>query len=243
MGTEAFWVPAVLAAVSAGGQAVNTAQAQNRANNSEISSIQQQQQLESQAANQATQLTRQIAQNNPQKIQGQETNAFVNNLRKNQAATSGSGGTSFNPTSGAGSSLSPVVGGSKRYSSDVGASQQAGEQYGNSTATDMAAIDGAVRQRQNEGLAMSGLSTNLNLMGAQSSALQFVNQLRTNAAGQADPWVNLAANLVGNAGTSLSKNTPSWLSNGSSGAGITNGGGIGGQSWESLASAGQGPDN
>lgn len=172
-----------------------------------MSNIGQQQQLESKAANEATQLTQQIAKNNPQQIQAQETSAFVNNLRKNQGATNPSGG-SLNPTAGAGSALSPVVGGSARYNADVGNAQTAQEQYGNTTANEVAAVDAAVRQRQNEGLAMNSLATNLNTLGAQSSALNFVNQLRAQAGGQTNPWVSLGTNLLGNAGTSLSKNWP-----------------------------------
>ena len=44
-GTEEFWVPAVLAAVSAGGQAINQSNANSRAQNTEVQNITQQQQL------------------------------------------------------------------------------------------------------------------------------------------------------------------------------------------------------
>ena len=55
----------------------------------------------------------------------------------------------------------------------------------------MANADAAVRQRQNEGLAMQTLGTNLNTIGAESYTKNFVDQLRAQTAGQQSPWVSL----------------------------------------------------
>jgi hypothetical protein len=74
----------------------------------------------------------------------------------------------------------------------------------------MSAVDAAVRQRQNEGLAMQTLGTNLNLLGAQSGATGFVNQLRAQAAGQTSPWASLFSNILGGTANSAAKN--GWFS-------------------------------
>jgi len=66
----------------------------------------------------------------------------------------------------------------------------------------MGAIDAAVRQRQNEGLAQQTLGTNLNTLGAQSYTKNFVDQLRAKASGQATTWVGLLGQLATNYGMS-----------------------------------------
>ena len=196
MGTEAFWVPAALAAVSAGGQYVNQKNAASRQDQGEAQAIRDQQQIQTEAAGKASALTKQIATNTPTQIANQATGDYVSNLRKNAAGGS---------QPGASSALAPAAGGSARYNKDVGTSQAAVGGYGNDLAGTMGQIDAAVRQRQNEGLAQQTLGTNLNTLGAQSYTKNFVDQLRAQASGVANPWVGLASSLIGGLGTGLQK--------------------------------------
>lgn len=83
-------------------------------------------------------------------------------------------------------------------------------------AGEMGAIDAAVRQRQNEGLAQQTLGTNLNTLGAQSYTKNFVDQLRAKASGQANPWVGLLGQLATNYGMSAAGSA---LGNGASAGG------------------------
>ena len=197
-GTEAFWIPAAIAAAGAAGQGVNQMQANKRASNAEVQSIANQAQYRNQATNQVKNLTQQIAQNSPQQIANKETSDFVNTLRKNQAGSAQPGATGTSDTNfGAPvSALPPAGGASARYKSDAGAAQQQVQQYGDTTAKQIGAIDSAVRQRQNEGLAMNTLGTNLNTLGAESYTKNFVDQLRSQAAGQTNPWVSLFSNML-----------------------------------------------
>jgi hypothetical protein len=203
MGTEEFWVPAVLAAVGTGAQAINQSNANTRAQNAEVQALQNQQQYRQQANDQVKALTQQIAQNSPQQIANQETSQFVNTLRKNEAGTASGESTNFGAPI---SALAPVAGASSRYNSDVGNAQQQVEQYGNTYAGQAGAIDAAVRQRQNEGLALNTLGTNLNLLGAESAGTGFVNQLRAQAASQANPWVSLFGGVLSQGANSMAKN-------------------------------------
>lgn len=200
MGTEAFWVPAAIAAVGAGAQGINQMQANKRASNSEVQSIIDQQQYRQQANDQVKNLTQQIATNSPQQIASKETGDFVNTLRKNAAGSAAPGATSSsaNDTNfGAPvSAMPPAAGASSRYKSDTAASQKQVQQYGNTYANEIGNIDAAVRQRQNEGLALNTLGTNLNTLGAESYTKNFVDQLRSQAAGQANPWVGLFSNML-----------------------------------------------
>lgn len=234
-GTEEFWVPAVMAAVSAGGQAINQSNANSRAQNSEAQSIADQQQYRQQANDQVKNLTQQIATNSPQQIANQETGSFVNTLRQNAAGSAQPGATSSNQNDtnfGAPvSAMPPAAGASSRYKSDAASAQQQTQQYGNTYAGEIGQIDAAVRQRQNEGLAQQTLGTNLNVLGAESYTKNFVDQLRSQAAGQSNPWVSLFSNMLGkgaqayamNAGGSPPTNLTSQYSGGyqpTSGTGV-----------------------
>jgi hypothetical protein len=209
VGTEAFWIPAALAAVSAGGQAINQNNANQRAQNAEVQSIASQQQYRQQANDQVKALTQQIATNTPQQLEDQETSQFVNTLRKN-AAGSAAGGTTANDPNNFGAPVSAlpqnIGGASKQYKTSAANSQQETQQYGNTEAGQMSAIDSAVRQRQNEGLALNTLGTNLNVLGGESAGTGFVNQLRAQAASQANPWASLFSGILGGAAQGMSKN-------------------------------------
>ena len=126
MGTEAFWIPAVLAAVSAGGQAVNQSNANSRAQNAEVQNIDQQQQYRQQANDQVKALTQQISTNDPQQIASKEESQFVNTLRNAQAGTAAGGASNTNSnTFGQPVSALPqnVAGASKSYQQSANASQ------------------------------------------------------------------------------------------------------------------------
>lgn len=199
MGTEAFWIPAAIAALGTGAQAVNQSNANQRASNSEAQSIANQQQYRQQANDQVKNLTQQIATNNPQQIANKETSDFVNTLRRNAAGSATPGAASSTSDSNFGapvSALPPAAGASSRYKSDAASSQKETQQYGQDYATEIGNIDAAVRQRQNEGLALNTLGTNLNTLGAESYTKNFVDQLRSQAAGQANPWVGLFSGML-----------------------------------------------
>lgn len=198
MGTEAFWIPAAIAAAGAVGSGVNQMNANKRASNTEAQSIANQAQFREQANSQVKNLTNQITQSNPQQIANKETSDFVNTLRKNAAGSAQPGATSASDTNfGAPvSALPPASGASSRYKSDTATSQKETQQYGTTEAGQMSAIDSAIRQRQNEGLALNTLGTNLNTLGAESYTKNFVDQLRAQAAGQANPWAGMFGNIL-----------------------------------------------
>ena len=87
MGTEEFWIPAVLAAVGTGASAYNSISANQRSQAQEAQGIQQQQALRQQAAGMVNKTVQSIAASDPAALQRQATGAFVNQLRTNEAAT------------------------------------------------------------------------------------------------------------------------------------------------------------
>ena len=206
MGTEAFWVPLAIAAVSGGAQAVNQSDANKRAQNAQVQAIANQQMLRGQANDLVTKQIQNIAQSNPQQLAAKATGDYVAQLRRN-AAGAASGTTSGSQTFGQSTSALPAnVNGSSRYNTDVANSQKEVQQYGDTEAGQMGQIDAAVRQRQNEGLQMQTLGTGLNTLNAQSYGQSFVDQLRAQAAGQSNPWISLGASILGAAAQGASKN-------------------------------------
>jgi small-conductance mechanosensitive channel len=213
MAAAAFWVPTLLTAASAGAQYVNQNNAQNRQNNAEVQAINNQQQIRGNANAQIKALTNQIGQNTPAQIQGKETGAFVDTLRKNAAGSTQGGATNQNPTNGGQSvsALAPVAGSNPRYNADKATSQAEVQDYGQTNAKELSAVDAAVRQRQNEGLAMQTLQSRLNQLGAQSQVQNFTDQLRAQAAGQASPWVSLFSKVGTGLAGGMAKN--GWFTN------------------------------
>lgn len=238
MGTEAFWVPALLTAVSAGGQYANQRAATTRQNNAETQAIVNQEALRGTANAQVRNLTNQIARNDPNQIAAKSTGDYVAQLRKN-AAGSTQGGSTTGGTQTAGqstSALPPSSVGSSRYAGSTAAGQKEVQDFGNTYANEMGQIDAATRMRQNEGLAMGTEATNLNTLGLESYGQNFVDQLRAQAAGQTNPWITLGSNLLGGAANQMSTNPDAYFSPGASkygkipkgGAGIMNDTGLGG---------------
>jgi hypothetical protein len=213
-GTEEFWVPAVIAGLSAAATGVNQMQATKRANNAETQAIANQNQIRGEATGQVKALTDQIAKSNPQQLAAKQTGDFVNTLRSAAASKTA-------PTS----ALDPAAAGANsRYNSDVARSQGDVQTYGNTQANETSAIDSAVRQRQNESLAQQTLGAGLNGLGIQSQAQSFVDQLRAKQAGQSNPWVNLAAGMVGGGAKAYAQNPDMFgKNNGNLNAGNVNG--------------------
>jgi hypothetical protein len=207
-GTEEFWIPAAISAIGAIGGGINQMNATKRAQNAEVGAIDDQNQYRQEANDQVKNLTQQIATNNPQQIANQEQSQFVNTLRKNQAGSAAGGSTSTNPTNFGQpvSALAPAAGASSRYKSDAASSQKQTQQYGNDYAGEMSAIDAAVRQRQNEGLALNTLGTNLNVLGAESYTKNFADQLRAQAASQTNPYASLFASMLQKGAGAYAKN-------------------------------------
>lgn len=216
MGTEEFWVPAAMAALSAGGQYVNQQKANTRQNNAEVQSIADQQALRGQANAQVRGLTQQIAQDNPAQIAAKSTGDYVAQLRNNAAgSTQGGSTTGGSQTFGQSSSALPpnsVAGANARFGSDLASGQQQVQDFGNTYAKEMGNIDAGTRMRQNEGLAMQTEAGNLNTIGLNSYGTNFVDQLRAQASGQPNPWVSLASGLLGGAANQMSTSPNSFFS-------------------------------
>lgn len=225
MGTEAFWVPALLSAAGSGASYINQQQANNRAQGAQVQNIEEQEATQQKANSEVNALTKQVAQNSPQTLADQLTGNLISTLRKNSVGAQTGSGTTGSPINfGASTSGLPAnVGGSNRYNSDVANTQTQVDNYGNQEAKLMGNIEAPTRQRQNEGLAMQTLGSNLNLLSGQSYTQNFVNQLRSQAAGQQNPWLTLLSGAASGAGSTLSKNWGAGTGTGAAANGLNTG--------------------
>jgi len=226
MGTEAFWIPAAMAAVSAIGQGVNQQNATKRSNNAEVQALTNQNQFKNQANSLVNQQTRNIATSDPNALKNQEESAMVNTLRQNVGGSTGTASKSPTNFGAPTSALGPTPSGSSRYNADKAAAGTQVQNYGNTIAGQESALDSAIRQRQNEGLQMQTLGANLNNLNAQSMAQGFVDQLRARAVGTPNPWVTMFTQGLGGAASGMSKN--GWFTGGGGSNPLLGNGSIGG---------------
>jgi hypothetical protein len=211
MGTEEFWVPAVMAAVGTGAQAINTSNANKRQQNATVQGIDNQATIRGQAMRDVNNQTNKIAQSSPNDIANKETGDFVNSLRKNVGGTTGTASTSPSNFGAPTSALGPTPGASSRYSKDSAAAAAQTQSYGTAQAGEVGAVDSAINQRKNEASGMQSLTARMNLLNAQSSKQAFLDNMRATQVGQGSPWVSMFANMMKGLGSSASKN--GWFSN------------------------------
>lgn len=217
MGTEAFWIPAAIAAVGTGAQAYNQHKAATGADEAQAAAIRNQENTQAEGVAAARKTTSNIAKSNPNDIANKATADYVATARKAAASSATGGAQTFGqPTT----SLGDTPGASGRFKSDSAAGTKQVQDYGNTYAGEMGQLDAAVRQRQNEGLSMEDLQTHLNTLGQKSWGQNFVDQLRAQVAGQANPWVNLLGGM-------LQKGASAYAMNAGGGAGMIPKGGTG----------------
>jgi len=191
----AFVVPAVMTALSAAGTAYTQVSASNKANAAEVAGIEQQQQTRQQAAGAVNREVQNISASNPAALKAQSSADFTSNLRANEAAT--------NPLL---SGASTVPGSNKKYQANTAIDSTNVSDFADNLVNNMAGMNAAVKQRQQEQLSMGTLQTNLGLFGQQSGANSFITQLRAAQAGQINPYEGSAASALGGLAQGVSKN-------------------------------------
>lgn len=193
----AFLIPTLLSAAGTAAQYVNSSRANQNQNAAEVQSIQDSQKYKTAANQDVTQLTSQIAKDNPAQLQDQATQKYIQAIRSNVGS-----GTQPNIES----SLSGQSGANPRYATAEKNSSATVQNFGDTLASEKAGTDAAVRQRQNEGLDMGTLATQLSGLNQNAYSTGYADQLRATTAGQQNPWVMAAASALGNYANAMSKN-------------------------------------
>jgi hypothetical protein len=198
----AFIIPAIATAA----QYFNQRNANQREQNVLTGNEAQQNTYRNNALSLVNQQANAIKNSNPNAPGLNPTGDLVKTLRANVGAANAPAAADTNfgaPTS----ALGKVPGASSRYTKDAAAAAGETQKYGNTYASEIGNIDAAVKQRQNEALAMQTLTGGINQIGEESYTSNFVNQLRAQAAGQTNPWISLFANMATKGATAAAANS------------------------------------
>ncbi len=186
MGSEAFWIPAAIAAVGTGVQQVDAHKTAQRQDEEAAQGIRIQGDTQQKADAQIAQNIKSLQGSSPEAARANAANAFITQLRRNSAESTGV----------------PVAGGSARYKGDIATSNQNVADYGANLADTQSRILAPNLQRQQEGQNSQQLAANLSEIGRQSQANQFLSQLRMRGITN-DPWMQAGGSILEGVGNGM----------------------------------------
>lgn len=213
MGTEALWVPAVIAAVGAGVQAKETHDVAKEQDEAAAQGIRTQAGRQREADARVQQEVNKLGESTPEDSQRQATDAFMQQLKRTRSQAHGGG------------SVGAV---SDAYNTDSANASTAVDQYGANRASVLGRISAPGLQRTAETVSRLRAGSELGQIGRNAAGDDFLNQLRMSQI-QANPWVMAGGQVLQSAGSGMAA---------SSGAGATKrppkgygGTGYGGGAW------------
>lgn len=181
MGTEAAWVPAVIAAVGAGVQANETDQTARRQDENAAQGIRTQAGKQREADARVSQEVNKLGQSTPEDAQKQATDAFMEQL--NRTKTQAVGERSAGATSDA-------------YNTDSAQANADVQKYGANRAGVLGRIAAPGIQRTAENVSRARAGTDLGLIARNSAGDQFLTQLRASQIHN-NPWTMAAGQTIG----------------------------------------------
>lgn len=180
MGTEAAWIPAVIAAVGAGASAKNTYDTAKRTDNEAAAGIAAQAQKQRQADSRVNQEVQQLQASSPEQERANATNQFMDQLRRTRGEQYDTG--SAGATSGA-------------FKTDTANAATNVADFGKTQADQLARISAPSRQRSNEQISFGRLGSDLGGIGRAANGDAFLSQLRLRGI-QRNPWVDAGAGVA-----------------------------------------------
>lgn len=187
MGTEAVWVPAVLAAVGSGIQAKEAHDTAKNMDQEAAQGIRLQGTHQRQADERVAQEVNKLQGSTPEDSQRQATDAFMSQLKRTRAQAHG--GDQVGAVSDA------FTSGSAGANADI-------DKYGANRAGVLGRINAPGIQRQAETTSRLRAGTDLGLIGRASAGDQFLSQLRESQI-RANPWTMAAGQVIGGAGSGM----------------------------------------
>lgn len=206
MGTEALWIPAVMAVLGAGVSTYNTQKTAKKQDQALAASIERKAEKGRVADKRTGELIDQLETSNPLDERGQALAQYTQALRAGEGAATGG------VTRGAGAA-------SSRYAEDAAAAALGIEGYGANRAANQSVIDAASLQRFNEGKNFSAAGSDINEIARQARMAEFLGGLQVARVGR-NPWLDAAATGLTAAGGAYGSGTGGGAAT-SSGAGTT----------------------
>lgn len=189
MGTEALWVPAVMAAVGTGIQAKEADTTARRQDENAAQGIRTQSDRQRQADARVGQEVNKLQASSPEDAQKQATDAFMEQLNRTKSQAYGA--------NSAGATSSAYNTDSANAATDV-------SQYGANRAGVLGRIDAPGLQRTAENNSRARAGTDLNLINRNAAGDQFLNQLRGQQIAP-NPWAMAGGDVLKGAGYGMAK--------------------------------------
>lgn len=183
MGTEAIWVPLVMAAVGTAASVYNTRQTNKRMDKSLARQIDNQASKRAEANKRTDKLLEEVQQSNPAAERQRALSGFLSQLK------AGSGAATAGLADNSGSA-------SSRFAADSAAAALGIENYGNQRAEIQASIDAPKYQRDRESVMANRAQTDLQEIDRQARARAFLDGLRVQRAGVRNPYIDAFASAM-----------------------------------------------
>lgn len=178
MGTEAAWVPMVIAAVGAGASYYNTQQTAKRQDNALADQIRAQGQRQREADSLVQDAILQQQGSTPDEARKASLDQYLGQLQRTQGdATAG---------------LGQIGAVSDRFGQDAAGAAGDIAATGQRTADIMSRIDAPLLQRQNEGISFGRLGSELGRVGMLSESDRYLGDIRMRGI-RRNPWIDAAA--------------------------------------------------
>jgi hypothetical protein len=178
MGTEAVWIPLVIAAASAGASTYNTVKTNKRQDQQLASTIRNQSSKQREQEARINDETKKLSESTSADERAKKLEAYTAALRKNQGnITAGFNG----------------VGG-ETFQKDAAAAAQDVMSEGMGTADLMSRIDAPVDQRRGEGVSFGNLGVDLDNTAREAQGQNFLDQIRLQGI-KRNPWIDAAADF------------------------------------------------
>jgi len=189
MGTEALWIPAVIAAAGAGVQYYNTERTADRQDKQLAESIRGQARRQEEADARVNEEVRKLQQSTAADERAARLDQYLGTLVRNRRDAQGG--------------ITPGIG-SGQFQGDAERAAAALDSYGGDQASLAARIDAPLVQRQGEGFAYGNLATDLSRIGREVAGQEFIDRVKLNAI-RRNPWLDAAGQTLQGTGQGMAQ--------------------------------------
>lgn len=187
MGTEAVWVPAVIAAVGAGASYYNTQKTAKKQDSALAGKLRNQRKTQDEIDSKVTDLVRKTGESDPNAARSSAEAGFLDMLKKGRGQTN--------------SGLTNVAGASDAYQNDTTNAASGLADFGKGLAGLMSRIDAPGIQRRQEGVLAQRFGNETDMLRRQAGGDAFLDDLRLSGI-RRNPWIDAAAQAMQSYGSS-----------------------------------------
>lgn len=189
MGTEALWIPAVIAAVGAGAQYYNTERTEEKQDKQLAESIRGQTAKQREADARVNEEVAKLEQSTAAEERANRLQTYLDTVTRNRRDVQGN--------------LTPLIG-SGEFQGDAARTAEALDAYGGREAGLASRIDAPLLQRQGEGFGYGHLATDLSRIGRDVAGQRFIDQINLGRI-KRNPWIDAGASAASGAASGMAQ--------------------------------------